>query len=701
MSIIRRIKRALRGEVAAKTLAREALRRRAVSAQQKRERAQLDHETTRGAGLRSEFGNLEAEHLLNHFRSRPTPSFFPGFFDLPRTIDLQHRIFHQETRELLAAAEQIANEHSWPLLGLGRPSFGRPIEWHRDLLSGITWPLDYHADINLHRNDGSDVRIVWELNRLPHLLTLARAYAVSNDERFSNEFFEQLKSWQAANPVGRGVNWNCAMEVALRAMNLLGAFEIFRHSPHLDDQRLGIMLELFDQHGTFIRQHLEFSHIVTSNHYLSDVAGLLWLGIMLPELQQSADWRDFGLRELLSEMDKQVLDDGADFESSTGYHRFVLELFLYSFILCRANDIEIGEQYWEKLRRMLEYLAAYLRPDGFAPLIGDSDSGQVFPLRHHGGDDHAYVLTIGAALFADSNLKKPVLSLTPEVIWLLGANGVNDYQKFEETAATSRSFPNAGTHILREHDLYLLLNTSGAGINGRGSHGHNDALSIEVSACGRPFIIDPGTYVYTADLHERHLFRSTGYHSTVEIDGVEQNTIDEHVPFVIGDEAQVCALEVDFGPTAEVVTAEHRGYRRLPQPVIHQRRVAFDKHRRYWSLLDTLTGEGEHVLSFRFHFAPGLDVRIDHDGIVELRDTESGVRLFIAAHHNSAPRAPDLEPQFSSRNYGAKERSVSACWHVRTRLPFERSFVIVPVCSGENERERLNEIMSETKRDKR
>ena len=89
----------------------------------------------------------------------------------------------------------------------------------------------------------------------------------------------------------------------------------------------------------------------------------------------------------------------------------------------------------------------------------------------------------------------------------------------------SQAFPEAGTYIMRDRDLYLCFNASGAGINGRGSHGHNDALSIEVSAGGRAFIVDPGTYVYSADLAKRHEFRSTAYHSTVQIDGKEQNTI--------------------------------------------------------------------------------------------------------------------------------------------------------------------------------
>ena len=54
---------------------------------------------------------------------------------------------------------------------------------------------------------------------------------------------------------------------------------------------------------------------------------------------------------------------------------------------------------------MVEYVRAYLRPDGQAPLIGDSDSGQFMPIVPHAATDHAYILGIAAGLFDDGNLK--------------------------------------------------------------------------------------------------------------------------------------------------------------------------------------------------------------------------------------------------------------------------------------------------------
>ena len=598
MAVLKKIKRAVRGEVKLTTVAREALRRTVASVNERRERA--GHFDKEPLALKPAFGRMSDDELLAHFRGPREPKFLNPF--------------HLPTNQI-AAANRIIDDHCWPLLGFGERCFGKPIQWTRDPLSNYVWPLDYHRDIKLIRSDGSDVRVLWELNRLGHFLTLASAYSTTNDTAYAAEFWAQVRSWIEQNPYGRGPNWTCAMEVALRAMNLLAAFEVFRHSPNLDPASLRSFLQLLQQHANYIQRNLEFSYIATSNHYLSDVIGLVWLGLLLPELRDAESWFEFGRTEMLREMDKQVLADGADFEASTGYHRFVTELFLYTFWLCRLNGIKLEEKYWAKLEQMLIYVRAYLRPDGFAPLIGDTDSGQVLPFVRRRADDHAYLLDVGAIVFDD-----PTLAETQHV--------------------TSQAFPQAGIYIMRDGDLYLCFNASGVGINGRGSHGHNDALSIEVSAGGQAFIVDPGTYVYSADLAKRHEFRSTAYHSTVMIDGREQNTIDVQTPFIIGNESNPRVLEWKTDADFDKVVSEHYGY----SPLTHRRTVTFNKRERLWLIDDEFFGDGEHVYEARFHLAPGA----------------AGLVVSLLNHDIE----PVLERQPVSQDYGECRDAVSMCWRI-------------------------------------
>ena len=661
MSVIQKLKRAVRGDVDPKTVLLEARRRTQVAKQAKRERNSLERLNTELPELRLQ---LSPEALLNHFQTRNDPRFFQGLSTVDPNSHLNH--FSKETDLLLQNAHQIVRDHSWQLLGFGYKNFGEEIEWRRDPLSSYLWPLDYHRDIQLIRNDGSDARVLWEVNRLGHLVTLSLAYTISKDEIFSRECIDQIASWARQNPYGRGINWTCAMEAALRSINLLTVFQNLRTSNRFDDKALQLFLKLFHQHGTFIQNNLEFSYLATSNHYLSDVVGLLWLGIMLPELERAAEWREFGLTETLSEMDKQVLPDGADFESSTGYHRFVLELFLYSFMLCKENGIEIPVRYWDRLHSMLEYMRDYLRPDGLVPLIGDADSAQVLPICRRRANDHAYMLAIGAAVFNDHTLRSAELTASPELLWILGENALENFQQ-SKTASIQASCAHgaAGFHVMRNDDLYLSINTSDAGLNGRGSHAHNDALSIEVCVGDRAFIVDPGSYVYTADLAQRHLFRSTAYHSTVRIDGEEQNTTVESVPFVIGNEARPRVIEWTSTSSLDRIVAEHSGYLRLTSPVTHRRTIVFYKDEQYWLIEDEFLGEGEHECEVRFHFAPGLEVKIE-DKVATATDSKIKTKMRVESLDVESP--PLLENQATSMDYGQKEDSITVCWRASGRI---------------------------------
>src|SRR5687768_420465 len=175
MTISRRITHAFRGHVSPRAALFEIGRRGCVALRSGYERWAPSFEKA-GLGrarLCREFANIPTLELLEHFRSRSTPRFFSGFEVAPKKLsELQRKEFPAETSALLGKARGIVTDHRWPLLGYGELSFGQEIDWLRDPLSGARWPPDYHADVVLANGAGSDVRVLWELNRMGHLITL-------------------------------------------------------------------------------------------------------------------------------------------------------------------------------------------------------------------------------------------------------------------------------------------------------------------------------------------------------------------------------------------------------------------------------------------------------------------------------------------------------------------------------------------------
>lgn len=623
MGISNKLKILFRGDIALRHLPLEILRRRRAAARLRAERASLDALNETPARLLPEFRKLSGEGLLEHFRSRKNPRTW-----LPEAA---------ASDDIVRRADAIADERRWELMGFGSMTFDRENVWRRDPLGMRDWGLEHHPEVVVAPGD-ADIRVLWELNRFTHAPLLAIAYLRQPDEKYAETYFSHLEEWTAQNPYARGANWVCAMEAALRAAHLLAAFDIFRHSASLTEDRLRMLLRLFDQHGRFIVDNSEFSYIATSNHYLSDVVGLFWLGTMLPELQHAREWRQFGIREMLREMDKQVLPDGVDFEASTGYHKFVTEMFDASLRLAGLNGIDVPPRYVGTLRKMHDHLAGITRPDGGMPLIGDCDGSTFLPG-----------------------------SMVP-------------------AGGESANWPNGGMSVLRNDDLYLLLNASDCGVNGRGSHGHNDALSIEVSAHGVPFIVDPGSYAYNLDLDARHTFRSTAYHSTIAIDGEEQSSIDRDLPFVIGNEASPCLLEWTLTETTGRVSAEHYGYQRLGEAVTHRRTVEFDRLAGCWSISDSVAGRGEHRLQVVFHLAPGVVTTfIDNAADLACKDKH----LILSYRGLKKPRVID---SFFSPAYGKKVPSTRLIFDVEADLPFETVFGLVPA-TKDNFDERLEMAM--------
>ena len=587
--------------------------------------------------------------------------------------------------ESVAATLRAADEvcaHRVPLLGRGAVELGDPIDWHRDPVSGLRWQLRHHSTIDyLDLERPSDVRVVWELSRCHHWVTLGRAYWLTGDEHYAAEFAAQWESWMAANPPGFGVNWTCAMEAAIRAINWLWAFFLFARAPAFDEGRQGRLLAALGEHARFILRNLEIGPR-PGNHYLTDGLGLLALGTVLREVHDSQTWLGEGRRIVWGEALRQVTPDGVDYEHAIGYHGYVLHCLLFATSLEQRNGVEPPASALERIERMLEFTLAYTRPDGTFPAIGDADDGSLVDLGRRDPRSHRATLTAGATLFGRSDLKAAAAAFGAANLWWLGPAALGAYDVIPERAEPvgSRDFTDGGFFVMRGRGRHLVVSGPGGG---PASHLHHDLLSFECWADGTAYVLDPGTYAYSGSREWRNRFRRTASHNTVMIDDLEQTRLLEDpniFPAECDRSARFTLHRWQVGKDLDCFDGEHTGYTRLPEPVIHRRQIWFDKRQGIWAVRDFLLGEGTHSVRGFLHLAP-LSVTVESSApwVVRLAGAESG--LVIVWSPEPALSVTVGEGWLSPR-YGVVQAAPVVTYHTRGRLPVVITFALAPFAAG-------------------
>lgn len=259
----------------------------------------------------------------------------------------------------------------------------RPIDWQVDFRSGFIWGEKiWSKDIRIGAARWADVKVPWELARMQHLPTLAWAYALARDgdgdaapaETYRDAFRNQVLDFIATNPPRFGVNWVTAMDVAIRAANWVVAHDLFRAAGAVFDEAFeNVFKRSLAEHGAHVVANLERYPEGRGNHYLADIAGLLFVATALG----AHDWIAFGERELLTETRYQFGADGAGFEASTCYHRLSAEMVVFATALRRLDEPE----HLARIAAMGEFTRAITKPNGRVPQIGDNDSGRFLKLH--------------------------------------------------------------------------------------------------------------------------------------------------------------------------------------------------------------------------------------------------------------------------------------------------------------------------------
>jgi len=641
--------------------------------------------SARGARL-----GAAAEHRFLHqpFKVAPAPT---QLYPLVAAPDLRGA---QGGAAIASLADQLMRE-GFAVLG-STVMLDSPLPWHDEWTAGFRYPrmptrlLSRRIRFSPGYDQGVDCKLPWELGRLQHIPLLAEATAATGRDEYGRVAVRHIADFVTRNPVGRGVQWLCTMDVAIRAVNLVWSFA-----------RLGLLREgkssspyatyVLRTHAEFIERHLEDQGVV-GNHYLADLAGLILLGWALNRRGEGYRWWRFGLEELYAQILRQFSSDGVNFESSTSYHRLATELALYPVIVALSEGERAPEPVTQRLERAIQYVAHYTQPDGTAPAIGDADDGRLLILSERSYREknwHEYLVPAGALALRSRRLARLATCCDPETSALLGAGAPHALAKLQEGPRDcrhelpgSRGFPEGGLWVMRDGDLHMTFRAGGVGQEGNGGHAHNDCLSITLHALGEPWIVDSGLGCYTADYAIRNHCRSTRAHNTIMVDEQEINPFLWEDVFRMQEVAHPRVLAWESDAKTDRIVAEHYGYRRLDEPIVHRREVVFEKTRAQWRVRDSLIGKGRHTFELTFHLV-GDTIRVHRASSCEVRVEvqRSATGRLVFEMEVEAPGSPEVGVLLSQEDVYISYNRATKATMLRLRCSSAVPFVICSIIS--------------------
>lgn len=476
---------------------------------------------------------------------------------LPRSPELR-----STDLDIIRRGSADALDNKITLLGARSVSLGESINWNQDYKTGDQWPQGYSKFIDyMNKGRPSDVKTVWELSRMQWLIPCGQEFAVTKDKRLAEFVKKTILHWDENNPFANSVNWSCTMEPAMRVFTLLWFRHVFADCDVWSEQSFSLKLDqMLYQHGWYVDRFFEMSD-VNGNHCTADAAALVMVGLYFRHADYGKAWLDRGWRILQDEIVRQVSEDGVDFEASIPYHRLCAELFFIPALCLEKSGTSIPRSYKERVVSMAGFIKHYMRSDLSSPLLGDADDARTLPFGSQALANHHYIADLIRISWGDSNAYH--FSSASELTWWLGDFSCYKPVKTKDERA-SKFFRDgeAGYAVLQRSGAEVFFDAAPIGLSGRGGHGHNDCLHVDVVINGQAILTDSGSYVYTSDYELRNEYRKTHMHNTPFIEGEEINRfIGPDFLWNMHYDAQPKIIE--FSPGEHRICANHNGYRRL------------------------------------------------------------------------------------------------------------------------------------------
>jgi hypothetical protein len=435
-----------------------------------------------------------------------------------------------------------------------------------------------------------------------------------------------------------GVNWYSNIEINIRLIVWFVCWEILDVNKLTESDNK--FREFVDKRWLpLIYQHCKYSYANPSkyssanNHLIAEAAGL-FIASSYWRFQESPTWCAYAKKVLEKEIVQQHSPNGVNKEESAEYIQFILDFFLYAYVVGQKTGNPLSDKYKDMLERIFTYIDDFLDSQGNFPKYGDEDDGKVIRwATDNSFNNFKSLLQSASIIYKDSRFKTKVRECDIKNLFLFGDEGKGIYDRLivGDDDFSSKFYVDEGHYIFKNNNgrnsIYLHFDIAPLGYLSIAAHGHADALSIMLNVNGQPFIVDSGTYTYHTEPEWRRYFIGTLAHNTIRIDGKDQAIIGG--PTMWLNHYKVSTLKTEKNDSFEIVKGTHSGYNK--EGVSHYRQITFDKKLSRFFIEDIVEihDREKHKIEIPFHLHPRIMIMEVERNNYTLSDGHTTVRMVL------------------------------------------------------------------------
>ncbi|MEI8087869.1 MAG: alginate lyase family protein, partial [Paludibacter sp.] len=457
-----------------------------------------------------------------------------------------------------------------------------------------------------------DNELRWQLHRLKWFIPMGKAFRLTGDEKWAQEWVFQYLDWIKKNPLiekkktenlskEQALNednkvdldnmryaWR-PLEVSNRLQNQYAYFQLFNNSKNFTPEFFSMFLVNNYKHANYIiRNYSE-----QGNHLLFEAQRILYAGILFPEFKDAPAWRKSGIDILNNEMDVQIYDDGMQNELDPMYHLAMINVFCKAMTMADINGYraEFPQKYKDTIEKMIMAYYGILLPDLSLPMFSDTHEMNASEVIKNSKD--------WAKLFP-----------------------ANEQIRFFATQGKEGKAPISGLIAMKTSGFYSLRNSwdndATAMIYKGGPagewHCQLDNGTFNLMVKGRNFFPDAGSYSYGGDaevMKMRDWFRQTKVHNTLTLN--DKNLI----------KADTKCLLWKSDKNVDMLVTENPSYRNLTH-----RRSVFFLDKKFYVIVDEAIGEAVGKVGIHFQMCEG-DVKLNLDEQKAFTNFNDGNNLIV------------------------------------------------------------------------